>query len=220
LRVAVAYTAEDTVFPTPLKKALFDYHYRAVTLPRAERLECALAEQVGRVESVLDVGCGDGAIARAVAGRVGATRVAGVDVVQRPSPRIPVQIYDGLEIPHADEAFDAVTLVDVLHHCSEPGAVLKEALRVARLRVVIKDHFGFGPISRGILYLMDLPNYRDSVAVPGTYFDPHQWVRMINEAGGTIEHLIWPMKINDLPFRLIARSEFQFMMRVAKVERS
>ena len=220
LRWAERCRKRRAVLTSALRKALFDYHYRAVTLPRAERLERALASQVGDVESLLDVGCGDGNIARAVGKAVGAQRVEGIDVVPRPAPLIPVQMYDGLRIPHADRSFDAVTVVDVLHHCTDPAAVLREALRVAKQRVVIKDHFAFGPVSRKILYLMDLPNFRDSVAVPGTYFEPDEWVRMVHEAGGQIEHLIWPMQINNLPFRWIARSEFQFLVRVTPARSS
>src|SRR5262249_153832 len=155
---------------------------RRITAPRADRIHAALSKQLGRVESLLDVGCGDGAIARRLGEAAGARRIAGVDVQLRPECAIEVKEYDGLKLPFADRSFDAVSIVDVLHHCSEPTTVLKETLRVASRMVLIKDHFAFGPISRRLLYWMDVVgNARDEVFSPGTYFEPQRWVSMIRE---------------------------------------
>lgn len=175
----------------------------------------SLAKQLGRVDSLLDVGCGDGSNTLALAQRAGARRVVGVDVVIRSTAVIEVQSYDGVHLPFASCSFDGVSIVDVLHHCPEPLAVLKEALRVAHQALIIKDHFAFGPVTHKMLYWMDIAgNAKDGIHSPGTYFEPQQWVSMIAEAGGRIESLDWPLKTHDLPWRLIGWPELQFTARI------
>jgi SAM-dependent methyltransferase len=198
-----------------LKKLAIEVHHRTVRVPGGARVVASLARHVGRAESLLDVGCGDGVNTLALADAIGATRVAGVDVVIRQSPRIEVVKYDGRSIPFPDGSFEIISIVDVLHHADDPDAVLREALRVASRFVVIKDHFRFGPVSNRILYLMDRAgNAKDEIFCPANYFHPQQWVAMIERAGGHIAALEWPLKVHDLPGRLVAWSQLQFSAKV------
>lgn len=194
---------------------LFAVHHRRVHLPRVRRVARALAAQIGRAESILDVGCGDGTIARAIGEAVGATRIAGVDVKVRPEVAIEVAHYDGTILPFPDGSFDAVVISDVLHHCEHPRAVLREALRVAREVVAIKDHFRFGPVSEAILLWMDrIGNAAPGVHVRGTYFSPGEWAEMVASCGGRFAGITWPLRIHDPPFRLVTRDELQFAARI------
>lgn len=109
----------------------------------ADRIELSmlleLLRPVAPGASVLDLGCGTGHFAHALA-RHG-LRVVGVD----PEPamlavareRAPVVCGDGLHLPFADGAFDAAILVAVLKFVADPVALLAEARRVARERVVV-----------------------------------------------------------------------------------
>jgi SAM-dependent methyltransferase len=198
-----------------LKRALFAAHHRRVHVPRVSRVARALAAQIGRAGSLLDVGCGDGTVARHIAELIGAERVAGVDIKVRPSVAIEVTAYDGTHLPFPDRSFEAVVISDVLHHCHDPRAVLREALRVASRVVAIKDHFRFGPISEKILLWMDVVgNAAPAVEVRGTYFGPREWAEMVAEAGGRFTGLDWPLQIHDYPFRLVTQDRLQFAARV------
>lgn len=198
-----------------VRDALYASHHRRVHEPRVGRVARALAAQIGRAGSLLDVGCGDGTVARDIAAAVGADRVAGVDVKVRPEVAVEVTAYDGVRLPFPDRSFDAVVISDVLHHCEDPRAVLREALRVAGACVAIKDHFCFGPVSERILLWMDMVgNAAPGVTVRGTYFTPGQWVSMVTDCGGRVTHLDWPLQIHDYPFRLVTRDELQFAARV------
>jgi SAM-dependent methyltransferase len=202
----------------PLKKALIAYHHRAVHVPRAKRVAGALAALIGPAGSLLDIGCGDGTVAKGIAAEIGARVVAGVDVLIRPEVAIDVRPYDGVHLPFPDGAFEAVVLADVLHHCAEPITVLREALRVASRVVAVKDHFCFGPLSDKLLLWMDvIGNAGPGVHVRGTYLSPAEWIALVRDAGGHLTGLDWPLRIHDFPFRLITRSELQF---AARIERS
>ena len=198
-----------------LKRALFSAHHRRVHLPRVERVSRALAAQIGHADSLLDVGCGDGTVARAIAAAVGAKRIAGVDLKVRPAVAIEVVAYDGTHLPFPDGAFEAVVISDVLHHCADPRAVLREALRVAGRVVAIKDHFRFGPVSEKILLWMDVVgNAAPAVEVRGTYFGAGEWAAMVAEAGGRFAGITWPLQIHDYPFRLVTQDRLQFAARI------
>ena len=58
----------------------------------------------------------------------------------RETAAIPVTIYDGRTLPFEAAAFDALIIVDVLHHADDPALLLREAARVARRSILIKDH--------------------------------------------------------------------------------
>lgn len=203
-----------------IKNLALEYHHRTSRIPCGERVTASLARHLGHVESLLDIGCGDGANTLRLAEQTQATRVAGVDVVVREQTFIDVRPYDGRHIPFEDDAFEAVSIVDVLHHCAEPMEVLAEAIRVARDVVVIKDHFKFGPISNRLLYWMDLAgNAKDAIFSPGNYLTPQEWVSMIERAGGRLTALDWPLKTHDLPWRIVGWPRLQFTAKILATKR-
>ncbi len=205
--------------PSPAVRALFALHHRAIHVPRVDRVTRALAAQVGRAASLLDIGCGDGTVALGIGAAVGATRIVGVDVLVRPTTAIPVTEYDGERLPFPDGAFEAVVISDVLHHCASPRTVLREALRVASRVVAIKDHFRFDRLSGAILLAMDqVGNAAPGVLVRGTYFTAGEWAGLVREAGGRFTGLSWPLRIHDLPWRLVTQDRLQFAAKIQHAE--
>jgi len=89
---------------------------------------------VGENQSVLDVGCGDGLLARELAAH--GNRVTGVDRLQEPSERGAMTAYhqadvsDGLHgvkrTLQASAPFDAIVLADVLEHTPHPEVLLAD----------------------------------------------------------------------------------------------
>ena len=128
--------------------------------------------------SVLDVGCGDGRLAQCLQQAYPAILLAGVDVLPRPDAQIPVEAFDGTTLPRADQSVDCVLLVDVLHHTVDPAVLLREAARVARGAVIIKDHLLEGILAGPTLRFMDrVGNARHGVALPHNYWTRDQWTR-------------------------------------------
>ena len=131
---------------------------RRLHAPVYERRLKALVEVLGdcipRGESLLDVGCGGGALGGALVDVKG-LEVRGLETNVREGCPIPVDAYDGETIPQGDNSVDNVLLADVLHHEESPAHLLREAARVARNRVIVKDHKTGSPLSWPRIALID-----------------------------------------------------------------
>lgn len=132
---------------------------------------------------VLDVGCGDGALAARLHAIRPDIRIEGVDVLVREHPAIPVRAFDGMRIPYADKSVDVVLMVDVLHHTDDPTVLLRESARVARVEVLIKDHLREGFAARLTLRGMDwIGNARHGVRLPYTYLSRAEWTSAFDQS--------------------------------------
>ncbi|MEO5807805.1 class I SAM-dependent methyltransferase [Devosia sp.] len=159
-------------------------HDKAVFGRRVAVLSQKLADAIPGSGRVLDLGCGDGQIAASIMARRPDLSIEGVDVLVRPKTHIPVTKYDGNVLPFADNSFDFVTIVDVLHHTDDPAAVLTEAARVARQGVVIKDHLREGVLAGPTLRLMDwVGNRGHDVRLPYNYLTLAEWSAAFERAG-------------------------------------
>lgn len=95
-----------------------------------------VAPNVKGFKTGLDYGCGDGKLAKRLE-EVTGCKFIGLDPVKRKEVSIPT-IQSTKSIP--DNHFDLVIIIDVLHHTEDYAPILKEAVRVSKSRVIIKDH--------------------------------------------------------------------------------
>jgi SAM-dependent methyltransferase len=109
------------------------------------RYSTALAPQLADLagvaggQTVLDVGCGPGALTGELVRRVGAQAVAAVDpsepfvdAARSRHPGVDVRVAAAEELPFADGAFDAVLAQLVVHFMRDARAGVREMRRVAR----------------------------------------------------------------------------------------
>ncbi len=106
---------------------------------------------VGR--RLLDLGGGEGYVAAAL--RNGGRFACSVDVGPFRRTSGPYVIYDGVRLPIGDAAFDTTLISLALHHCEKSEAVLDEALRVTRRRVLVVESIYRNRFDRFCLNLLD-----------------------------------------------------------------
>jgi SAM-dependent methyltransferase len=82
---------------------------------------------------VLDLGAGEGFVTAALG-----TGCA-VDIGPFRRAPVPYVVYDGAVLPFGEGAFDTTLLLLVLHHCDPAEAVLDEAVRVTRRRLIVSE---------------------------------------------------------------------------------
>lgn len=123
-------------------------------------------------QMVLEVGCGEGFSAQAaLGGRPGMRSFGGdlfLDVVREARIRFPSMRYcvlDATRLPFADSCVDVVFSLEVLEHLPDPGAAVRELMRVSRRYVLLSvpnepifriQRFMSG---KGILLLGDHPEH-------------------------------------------------------------
>ena len=98
-----------------------------------------LLRPLGRGASLLEIGCGTGHFSAALADA--GFRMSGVDpshaMLAAARIRVPVVCGAGQRLPFRDGAFDGALIIAVLEFVPDPAALLREARRVARTRVVV-----------------------------------------------------------------------------------
>jgi SAM-dependent methyltransferase len=159
-------------------------HRRLVDARRVRVLSERIAAELPQSARLLDVGCGDARIPEGIARLRPDLDVHGLEVWKRPTTAIPVEVFDGERIPHADASFGAVVFVDVLHHTHDPTVLLREAKRVARRCIVIKDHNLDGWLAGPTLRLMDhFGNPSAGVDFPYNYWPRARWQETFEALG-------------------------------------
>jgi SAM-dependent methyltransferase len=191
-------------------------HGRFVHTRRVRVLTEHLAKMIPPGSKVLDVGTGDGWLARLLADRCEGVTMHGIDTLVRPDAHIPVIGFDGSNIPHADGSYEVVMMIDVLHHTSDPMVLLAEARRVASRHVLIKDHFCNSNFDRKILRFMDrVSNMKHGVVLTYNYQSAAQWEQHWQAIGSRVDGQICRLGLYPFPANLLFERNMHFIARLA-----
>jgi SAM-dependent methyltransferase len=143
-------------------------------------VEFAVLVDASPGQQALDVGCGPGALASVLVGRLGARSVTAVDpsssfvdAARRRLPDVRIEQADAEQLPFPDDSFDLTLAQLVVHFMTEPTVGIREMARVTRAGGVVAasvwDHDGErGPLSVFWRAAHDLdPRVRDESDLPG-----------------------------------------------------
>lgn len=192
-------------------------HSALVSGRRCQRLSSALASLIGEKEiSGLDIGCGTGAIANQIESLLPGVKFKGADVIVRADALVEVIKYDGMVLPFEDKSFDFSMLVDVLHHTQQPALVLKEAVRVTRNFIVIKDHYCENKVDEAVLSFMDwVGNRAHGVPLPYNYQSRASWEAIFAACSLDREKVVDALNLYPFPFSLVFERGLHFAARLA-----
>ena len=164
---------------------------------------------------MLDVGTGDGQIAKMIGERGQDITVTGIDIMERKKVHIPVTLFDGKTIPMDDDSVDVVTFVDVLHHTDDPQILISEAARVARKAVIIKDHLSENAIDHVTLRAMDwVGNAPHGVVLPYNYAPRRDWDRWFANAGLKTDVFETKVPLYPAPLSWVFGRKLHFIARL------
>ena len=203
---------------TPGTTALLDrIHGGYVYNRRIRVLSKHLAELIPPDAHVLDVGCGDGLLANTIRQSRPDIDIKGIDVLVRGATHVPVQAFDGKQIPYENGSFDFVMFVDVLHHADDARYLLGEAVRVARRSLLIKDHTLTGFLAGPTLQFMDwVGNKRHGVALPYNYWTHQQWLNCFEDLGLKIGAWRSELGLYATPANWLFERSLHFVARLDK----
>jgi SAM-dependent methyltransferase len=192
-------------------------HDRLVVGRRVDILSDWFARLAPAGSRILDVGCGDGHLAATICSKRSDLEIRGLEVLPRQNTHIPVDVFNGSRIPFDDDSYDAVLFADVLHHTSDPEVLLREAYRVTRRWVLLKDHFREGIAAAQRLRFMDwVGNARFGVALPYNYWSERRWRQAWQQIGFHPEELITRLGLYPGPVDWVFGARLHFVARLTK----
>jgi len=194
-------------------------HEKIVFTRRVAVIAGHLSKLLPPGSKVLDIGCGNGLIDYLIMQQRPDVSITGLDVLVRDKTFIPVSSFDGEMAPYEDESYDCVLFVDVLHHDKNPVNLLKEARRVSKSAIIIKDHVDKGLFANVTLRFMDwVGNVRFGVNLPYNYWAEHEWRKKLADLSLSIEY--WNPKVGLYPYpaSLLFDRSLHFIAKLKKVD--
>lgn len=140
---------------------------------------------ISKGDKVLDLGSGRGHIAQTVKDLYDAD-VTCVDIDDHNNTSLPHHIYDGSNLPFADNTFDTVLIIFVLHHTDSQYRILNEAKRVTKENghiIILEDTY----INRVQYYFALFADYilnaPKGINTPFNFRKESEWILLFRKLG-------------------------------------
>lgn len=200
-------------------RALGKVHGTVIHSRRLAALAPRLAGFIPPNTHLLDIGCGDGVLGALLREAVPGLEIQGVEVGPRQNCAIECRPFDGTNIPFPDSSFDGCLLVDVLHHITDPSPLIREACRVSREFLLIKDHLAETRVDHWTLRLMDwVGNRPHGVPLPYAYLSESQWNELYRKNHLAVVNTQREIPLYPPPFSFVFGRNLHFVSFLRKSE--
>jgi ubiquinone/menaquinone biosynthesis C-methylase UbiE len=194
------------------------FHLKHIHKKRIEVLSHQIKKWIPPHGKVLDIGCGDGILAYAIQQNVQAVIAFGAEVKERERCAIPYFLFSGERIPLKDNSVDVCLFIDVLHHTDNIEKMIREAARVTRHYVIIKDHLCENKYQYYLLKLMDwVGNKPHQVVIPYNYYSKKQWQQDISKQNLKILFWTTDIPLYSLPLNIIFGKNLHCLIILEKI---
>jgi ubiquinone/menaquinone biosynthesis C-methylase UbiE len=150
---------------------------------------------LGRGERVLDVGCGDGSMARIIQNAFRCA-IEGTDITNLLKHDMPFKLMKNDEqLPYRNKSFDVVMLNDVLHHTRKTIQILRESVRVGRTVLIFETKPTI--MAKVVDYVLNWYLYSD-MPIPLTHKCMDEWLKILGDLRLEVEHREFPARIYPL----------------------
>lgn len=193
------------------------FHKNLIYGRRVQVLAALLSKYIPDNAIVLDVGCGEGTIAYLLKQKNPSLECIGLEVTDSFTFKIPHKLFDGEKIPLKNNEVDVCIFVDVLHHTENIEVLLKEAKRVAKKNIIIKDHLCETKYDFLILKLMDWTgNKPHGIPLIYKYKSEEEWKALFSALH--LEIVLWStdVPLYKFPLNKICGRNLHFIAALKK----
>ncbi len=144
-------------------------------------------------KKVLDFGCGNMTLTKALAGRGFLT--TGVDVVEpvkKPAGATFVR-YGGVKLPFGGKSFDTTIAYHVFHHTQDPLAAFIESGRVTRKRILFVEPVYRSRLELPLMRLFDRMGNgwrAEDIPMPYQFRSQREWIELVAKAGWKVVRVL------------------------------
>jgi SAM-dependent methyltransferase len=169
----------------------------------------SLIASTGGAATAIDVGAGDGWMAKSLVATGLLGKCTPVDVKRRSHVVLEPLLYDGERLPFDDASVDLCYAVDAVHHAADPLRLLRDMARVSRRFIALKDHRYESAGGAWVLRLLDeIGNRRFAIGSPGHYQRGFTWFDLLRSEGFGLRTLIHPARCHVGMLGLTNRLQF------------
>ena len=157
---------------------------------------------------ILDIGSGSGICAKRISEKLG-VKITLVDVVDKRKVELPLTLYDGRKLPFKNNSFDVTLLIFVLHHAQDLKAVLSEAKRVTKDKIIVyEDIITRNPFDKVDSFLHGFAfNKTWNLENEAIFRSEKEWKEIFNKLGLRIIK-IYPLPVRARLYYPVVRMQF------------
>lgn len=150
---------------------------------RIKRIGTAILNFLDTDTSILDIGCGNGDLGTFLNKQI---KIAyhGVDIIDFKVDNSITFTKSTLPYPFKDKSFNTVLLILTLHHFEKPEEGLKEAIRLAKNKILLLEDVPRNKIERKMMEFVDYVGNRmvsKEIPVPFNFYDDQKWKELFKK---------------------------------------